>query len=143
MRYVFDPEKRGAFFRLNADGTDFGKAQRVKRGDPVELSDEMAAKVRDNFGPRCLRPEGAVVVDGKGGGVVARPDFDRMQQERDFYRLAARALARSAADRKDMAVAVGAAVNADADAQRTALLTLPESLADALDAMLNVAKDWA
>lgn len=142
-KYVFDPKRPGAYFGLNANSSDFGRVQRVKRGDVVELSDDMAQKVRDEFGPHCLRPEGSVVV-GVGAGAVARSEHDALRQERDFWRLSAMANARSAADRKSMAIAAGAASNADADAQRAALLSVPESgLPDVLDAMRIVAKGWA
>lgn len=142
-KYVFDPANRGAWFGLNDDSSDFGRAQRVKRGDVVELSDAMADKVREQVGPKCLRPEGAVVVDG-GAGAVSRSAHDALRMECDFWRLSAMANARSAADRKSMAIAAGAASNADADAQRAALLSVPESgLPDVLDAMSIVAKGWA
>ena len=141
-RFVFDPRVPGRWFGLNAGSTNFGRAQRVTRGDVIALSPEMVAKVEAECGEGCLRPEGAVVLNG-GKGAVSRSDFDALRMERDFWRLSAIANARSAADRKVMAIAAGAASNADADAQRAALLSVPDDLAPALDAMRAVEQGWA
>lgn len=143
--FVFDPERPGGFFSVAQDGSRFdSQGVRIRRGDPVSLTAEMAEKVRGVYGPKCLRPADSVVLDGDVG-VVAADKVRGLELRGEFWRLAALALGSHHNRRGEMARACGAAKNADADAQKAALLSMPApgDIEDVVAAMRDVEQGWA
>lgn len=143
-KYLFSPNSPGAFFSVAADGSRFARdGIRIKRGDPVSLSDEMADKVRTVYGADCLRPPSSVVLEGKLG-VVSADGMAALELRCEFWRLSALALGSHHNRRAEMARVLGAAKNADADAQKSALLALPPEgdIKDVVAKMRDVEQGW-
>jgi len=145
VKYLFDPPVIGAFFSVSPDGSKFSAdGERIKRGDMVSLTDEMAANVRDIYGADCLRPPSSVVLDGKAG-VVSADSVVALELRCEFWRLSALALAAHHNRRGEMARVLGAAKNADADAQKALLVSPPDAhdMRRVVDAMRAVEQGWA
>lgn len=144
-RYVFNPEREQQFMMVSEKGDAFDrKGVRIKRGDAVALTDAMREKVLDNFGERCLLPEGAAFIPG-GDAVADKGELRKANAEAEYWRLVALASLRSAGDRQAMAAIVGAEKNADKAAQVDALMSPPpaERMPGVVSAMQALASGWA
>lgn len=108
MKFRFLPKRSAQFFRLNAAGDGFGRdGVRVHHGDAVDLSPDMADRVRVEFGPDCLVDGDKVVLDGDQSRALAAAKADAA-----LWRLRAQALAAPAKQKAAAAAVLGAAKNA-------------------------------